>query len=354
MLDCYRDFSPGWATSAAAFFERRLRRRPAAARQARRRLLRVHGALRAPVRDAQLHRRAAGRAGRGARARPRRPRRARGRQGIFHFIDAADPRRDRARLRRGDHVRAPAGGTPDPAGRLSLLADSLDGAVAAIFRQIAMNRFEDRVHRPGASRASCRSTPSPSAWRRPRPTCSATRSSSTTTTASGGPTSRTSSTRPATSTPTPTATCWRCRSTAATRRRAPASPTPTSSCCAPAARARPRSWGGSSASTSPTRASGPRARPRRAQPRPGRGRGSRGRPGPGRPERRERHVQLARGRLAQAQALQPVALVGRVDGVLRQYEAADDRGDAALGEHRKQRQRAAKSHERRRRPAGAL
>jgi oligoendopeptidase F len=35
---------------------------------------------------------------------------------------------------------------PDAAGRLSLLADSLDGAVAAIFRQIAMNRFEDRVH----------------------------------------------------------------------------------------------------------------------------------------------------------------------------------------------------------------
>lgn len=35
---------------------------------------------------------------------------------------------------------------PDAAARLSLLADSLDGAVAAIFRQIAMNRFEDRVH----------------------------------------------------------------------------------------------------------------------------------------------------------------------------------------------------------------
>jgi len=30
--------------------------------------------------------------------------------------------------------------------RLALLADSLDGAVAAVFRQIAMNRFEDRIH----------------------------------------------------------------------------------------------------------------------------------------------------------------------------------------------------------------
>jgi oligoendopeptidase F len=35
---------------------------------------------------------------------------------------------------------------PDKAARLSLLAESLDGAVAAIFRQIAMNRFEDRIH----------------------------------------------------------------------------------------------------------------------------------------------------------------------------------------------------------------
>jgi oligoendopeptidase F len=35
---------------------------------------------------------------------------------------------------------------PDAAARLSLLAGSLDGAVAAVFRQVAMNRFEDGVH----------------------------------------------------------------------------------------------------------------------------------------------------------------------------------------------------------------
>ena len=35
---------------------------------------------------------------------------------------------------------------PDPRARLALLAESLDGAVAAVFRQVAMNRFEDRVH----------------------------------------------------------------------------------------------------------------------------------------------------------------------------------------------------------------
>jgi oligoendopeptidase F len=36
---------------------------------------------------------------------------------------------------------------PSADARLSLLAESLDGAVAAIFRQVAMNQFEDRIHR---------------------------------------------------------------------------------------------------------------------------------------------------------------------------------------------------------------
>ena len=38
------------------------------------------------------------------------------------------------------------GDAPDASARLSLLAETLDGAVAAIFRQVAMNRFEHRVH----------------------------------------------------------------------------------------------------------------------------------------------------------------------------------------------------------------
>jgi oligoendopeptidase F len=33
-----------------------------------------------------------------------------------------------------------------PASRLSLLAENLDGSVATVFRQVAMNQFEDRVH----------------------------------------------------------------------------------------------------------------------------------------------------------------------------------------------------------------
>jgi oligoendopeptidase F len=36
--------------------------------------------------------------------------------------------------------------TTDPQQRLGLLAERLDGAIATVFRQIAMNRFEDEVH----------------------------------------------------------------------------------------------------------------------------------------------------------------------------------------------------------------
>jgi oligoendopeptidase F len=36
--------------------------------------------------------------------------------------------------------------TEDPAARLALLAESLEGQIATVFRQVAMNRFEDAVH----------------------------------------------------------------------------------------------------------------------------------------------------------------------------------------------------------------
>lgn len=36
--------------------------------------------------------------------------------------------------------------TPDPDERLALLAESVEGQIATVFRQTAMNRFEDRVH----------------------------------------------------------------------------------------------------------------------------------------------------------------------------------------------------------------
>ena len=55
--------------------------------------------------------------------------------------------------------------TDDPAARLALLAESLEGQIATVFRQIAMNRFEDAVHTdaPRAGRAERRAT-STSCW----------------------------------------------------------------------------------------------------------------------------------------------------------------------------------------------
>ena len=35
---------------------------------------------------------------------------------------------------------------PTPESRLSLLAESIEGSIATVFRQVAMNRFEDLVH----------------------------------------------------------------------------------------------------------------------------------------------------------------------------------------------------------------
>ena len=74
---------------------------------------------------------------------------------------------------------------PDDTERLALLGNSLDGAVGAVFRQVAMNRFEDRVAHPAPrAPASSRWTISPRPGPRPRPTCSATRSTSRRATAS--------------------------------------------------------------------------------------------------------------------------------------------------------------------------
>ncbi len=64
--------------------------------------------------------------------------------------------------------------TADDQERLGLLAERIDGAIATVFRQMAMNRFEHLVaHRSGARTASCRSTGSASCGQRPRRSCSA-------------------------------------------------------------------------------------------------------------------------------------------------------------------------------------
>ena len=147
VLDAYASFSPELAVGRAALLRRVVDRRADAARQAPGRVLRLHGAVAAPVPAAQLDRRAAAtcsrsrtrwatactptsRATRASSTRPRRSRWPR-------------PRRCSARRSRsaGCSTRRP---TREQ--RLALLAESLEGQIATVFRQVAMNRFEDRVH----------------------------------------------------------------------------------------------------------------------------------------------------------------------------------------------------------------
>ena len=101
----------------------------------------------APVPVAQLDVAPPRRAHARARARSRPARVPRPRAGRLPPDHAADAGRDRVGVRRDGHVRAPARRRPTiPATRLALLAESLEGQIATVFRQIAMNRFEDRVH----------------------------------------------------------------------------------------------------------------------------------------------------------------------------------------------------------------
>ena len=92
----------------AALLRRVVDRRAGPPQQARRRVLRLHGAQLAPVRAAQLHLHAPRRAHARARARPRRPRRARRAPGRLPHGDPADDGRDRERVRRDARVRPPA------------------------------------------------------------------------------------------------------------------------------------------------------------------------------------------------------------------------------------------------------
>ena len=66
--------------------------------------------------------------------------------------DAADAGRDRVGVRRDRDVRPAARRIDDPAGAARAARSNLEDQIATVFRQIAMNRFEDRdAHRSGAS-----------------------------------------------------------------------------------------------------------------------------------------------------------------------------------------------------------
>ena len=250
---------PSWATVARRFFDERWIDAPGAAGQARRRVLRLHRAVRPPVRVAQLDGAPPRRAHARARARPRRARRARARARASSTSHAADAGRDRVGVRRDGHVRPPARGRREtPESRLCAAGREHRG----LDRHRVPPGGDEPVRGPRAhTRGASEGELSVDAVRRAvgrdaGGDASATRSRSPRATARGGRTSRTSSTRPATSTRTPTASCWRCRSTSATTRRARRSCPRYLELLAAGGSRPPEELGASSASTSPTPASG--------------------------------------------------------------------------------------------------
>jgi oligoendopeptidase F len=67
-------------------------------------------------------------------------------QGIFHFTTPLTLAETASIFGENIVLEALLERAPGAAERLDLLAGALDGAVAAVFRQIAMNRFEDAIH----------------------------------------------------------------------------------------------------------------------------------------------------------------------------------------------------------------
>jgi oligoendopeptidase F len=67
-------------------------------------------------------------------------------QGIYHFVTPLTLAETASIFGETIVLEALLERAPGAAERLDLLAGALDGAVAAVFRQIAMNRFEDAIH----------------------------------------------------------------------------------------------------------------------------------------------------------------------------------------------------------------
>ena len=180
---------------------------------------------RPPLRAAQLDRRAARRADARPRARPR-PARLPG-----PAAGRVPPGRRRSRWPRPRRCSArpsPSAGcsrmTTDPADRLALLAENIEGAIATVFRQTAMNRFEDGVHTARRDEGELSVDRFGELWVATQPgDARRRRRAHRGLPHAGGRTSRTSSARRATCTPTPTGSCSPCRCIASTRSRGPTS-----------------------------------------------------------------------------------------------------------------------------------
>ena len=157
VLDAYGSFSGELADTARRFFDGAWIDAPARPGQATGRVLRVHGAVAPPVRAAELDRRA------GATCSRSRTSSATACTRTSRASRASSTRRRRSRWprpRRCSARRSRSGGcsseVTDPQERLALLASNLEDQIATVFRQIAMNRFEDAIHNARRERGRAR------------------------------------------------------------------------------------------------------------------------------------------------------------------------------------------------------
>jgi oligoendopeptidase F len=146
VLDCYRDFSPEMASSAEEFFTGSYIDAPPAPGKrggafcaytvpsAHPYVLLNHTGR---IGDALTMAHELGHGVHAALARPR---------GVFEFTTPLTVAETASIVGETIVLERLLTQAPDASARLALLAESLDGAVAAVFRQVAMNRFEDRVH----------------------------------------------------------------------------------------------------------------------------------------------------------------------------------------------------------------
>ena len=147
VLDSYASFSPELAALARRFFDERWIDAPVRAGKRPGRVLRVHRAVSPSVRVPELDVEAQRRAHPRPRARPRPARSSRARAGRVPPVDAAHPRRDGVGVRRDGHVRPPARRQRPTRKIVSPCSRSRSKEpIATVFRQTAMNRFEDAMH----------------------------------------------------------------------------------------------------------------------------------------------------------------------------------------------------------------
>jgi oligoendopeptidase F len=146
VLASFHDFSPVLGRHRRALLRRALDRRARAAGQARRRVLRLHRPERPPVRAPELHVQAPRRAHARPRARPRAPRALAQPRGVFEQHTPLTLAETASVFGETLVFRRLLDAADTPASRLSLLAENIEGSIATVFRQTAMNQFEERAH----------------------------------------------------------------------------------------------------------------------------------------------------------------------------------------------------------------